>query len=278
MSARQLARRLMRRVALMPLQTIDATSRAEAIEILTARAITPAPLPQRTLKFYAPSVLLRQRAEGILAKEPDTIAWLDTLTDRDVLWDVGANVGVFTLYAVAMRGCRALAFEPSAPNFFVLTRNIQLNDLSDRATAYCVALSGASELGTLNLDSPSLGAALSQFGSAGDHSRYAISSKPVTHGMLGFTVDDFIRQFTPLFPTHIKLDVDGLEWRILQGAAATLRDARLRSLMVELSLTQTDERERAWAFLEGCGFRFVSRGASQGHAGEHAANHLFERR
>jgi len=61
-----------------------------------------------------------------------------------------------------------LAFEPSAANYFALTRNIQLNALSARIESYCVALSGATELGTLNLDSAEIGAAMSQFSATGE--------------------------------------------------------------------------------------------------------------
>ena len=278
MSAMQLVRRVMRRAALMPLRLIDAGGQAEAIEILSAGAIASTPVNGTALKFYAPSALLRRRADTVLAKEPDTIAWLDTLGDRDVLWDVGANVGVFSLYAAALRRCHVLAFEPSAANFFVLTRNVQINQLSDRLTAYCVALSGASGLGVLNLDSPELGTAMSQFGRPGEVSRYSSGATPVTHGMIGFTVDEFIGRFSPLFPTHLKLDVDGLEWPILQGARHTLRDPRVRSVIVELSLTQTAERDRATALLAECGLQFIARGESQGAAGEQAANHRFDRR
>ena len=45
-----------------------------------------------------------------------------------------------------------------------------------------------------------------------------------------FTVDDFIVRFAPRFPTHIKIDVDGLEAQILEGARNTLADTRLKSL------------------------------------------------
>ena len=278
MSAPSLLRRVLRRVALMPLHIVGPDIRAEATELLSAAAVAEIPLPSGTLKFHAPATLLRRRASSMLTKEPDTIAWLNTLTDRDVLWDIGANVGVFSLYAAAARRCTVLAFEPSAANFFVLTRNVQLNALSERVSTYCVALSGAGGLGVLNLDSAELGTAMSQFGRRGESSRYAGGASGVSHGMIGFTIDEFIRQFTPPFPTHLKLDVDGLEWPILQGAAATLRDPRLRSLMVELSLTQTSESAQAIAWLAGCGLHLVSRGESQESAGERAANHLFQRR
>ena len=160
----------------------------------------------------------------------------------------------------------------------MLTRNVQLNHLEDRIVAYCVALAGATELGVLNLDSAAPGAAMSQFGRVGEVSRYASHATPLVHGMVGFSIDEFIARFTPPFPTHLKVDVDGLEWPILQGASRTLSDPRLASAMVELSLTDRAERERAIAAIAEAGLQLVSRGGAQGAAGEQAANHLFVRR
>jgi FkbM family methyltransferase len=274
----RLVRGALRRLAASPLRLVDAQTRAEAIEQLTTESVAAVAVPGGTLRFHAPTALLRSRAATLLTKEPDTIAWLETLGPDAVLWDLGANVGAFTLYAAMARRCLVLAFEPSAPNFFVLSRNIQLNALSDRVTAYCLAIAGATGLGVLNLDSADLGSAMSQFGRPGESSRYSQAVQPIVHGMIGMTLDDFVARFAPPFPTHFKIDVDGLEWPILQGGAATLRDQRVRAVLVELSLTQIDEQRRAAAFLETCGFSLVSRGAPQGAAREQAANHLFERR
>ena len=35
----------------------------------------------------------------LLTKEPGTIAWIEGFTEDDVFWDVGANVGLYSLYA-----------------------------------------------------------------------------------------------------------------------------------------------------------------------------------
>jgi FkbM family methyltransferase len=252
--------------------------RAEAIELLSTQMIVETPIPGGMLKFFAPSTLLQDRAATLLTKEPDMISWINGIGKDAVLWDIGANVGVFSLYAAARLNCKVLSFEPSGANFFVLARNIQLNRLNEQVTAYCVALSGATELGVLNVGSAAMGAAMSQFGKTGEMSRYLTDdSESAVHGMVGFTVDDFIARFNPLFPTHIKMDVDGLEWPILQGATRTLSDLRLRAAIVELSLTNHEERARAMALLEDSGLTYVSRGFSQGTATEKAANHLFIR-
>jgi FkbM family methyltransferase len=278
MSAANLLRRVVRRAAALPLRLLPADDQAAVLESLSAASIAETKIGAGVIRFYAPAPLLRLRAAGLTTKEPDTIAWLDGLGRDDVLWDIGANVGVFALYAAVARGARVVAFEPSAPNFFVLTRNVQLNSLLDRITPYCLAIAERTELATINLDSVDLGAAMSQFGGVGVKSRYSNASAPLTHGMAGVSIDDLVDRFGTPRPTAIKIDVDGLEWPILRGGERTLAHPRVRSVMVELSLTHDDERNRAIGWLQDRGLRLVSAGAPQGGGSEQAANHLFVRR
>jgi FkbM family methyltransferase len=267
-----------RRLASAPLGLLTPRLRAQTLEQWSGRMIAERPTSNGVLRFFAPSPLLLDRAAGVLTKEPDMIRWIDGMEIGSVLWDVGANVGVFTLYAALQARAVVLAFEPSAANFFILARNVQLNELSASVTAYCLAFSDETTLGVLNLSSPEPGSAMAQFGRPGETSRYwngQGASAP--QGMIAFTIDDFVARFDPPFPTHLKMDVDGLEWPILQGATKTLRDPRLRSTMIELSITNREERDQAIACLRECGLVLVSTGAPQGTETEQAANHLFER-
>jgi FkbM family methyltransferase len=266
----------MRRLLLAPLTIAPAGIAAEALTQRWDLSIVDVPAGPTTIKFFAPTTLLQMRAHTLLSKEPETIAWLNGLGPDDVLWDIGANIGTFTLYAGAVRQCTVLAFEPFAANYAVLTRNVQLNNLP-RVSAYGVALSGQTSLGVLNLDSTAIGSAMSQFGRSGEKSRYASTNTSIGHGMIGLTIDDFVRQFNPPLPTHIKIDVDGLEWPIVQGAAATLRSPRVRSIMIELSITDRLERDQAIQLLHTCGLRLQSQAEPQGPPGEQGANHLFVR-
>lgn len=266
------------RLAVWPLKVVDAATRAEAIERLADESIAVVDAGAARLKFYAPSPLLRARAAGVMSKEPDTIAWIDAFAADAVFWDIGANVGVFSLYAAATRRCRVLAFEPSAANFFALTRNVELNAFADRVTAYCLAVAPATQLGVINLDSAAIGAAMSQFGKAGEGSRYSNGERPIVQGAAGVTLDDLVARFNAPPPTHIKVDVDGLELPILLGGSAMLRRPELRQVMVELSLTHQAERDRAVQWLHDHGFALKSQGTAQGVGGEQAANHLFVRR
>ena len=69
----------------------------------------------KKLKFYCPNGITYWRAKTLLKKEPETIEWIDSFKKDDVFWDVGANVGTYSLYA-GMKGIKTLAFEPSAGN------------------------------------------------------------------------------------------------------------------------------------------------------------------
>src|SRR5262249_49316387 len=126
--------------------------------------IATVPIPGGSIRFFTPSPMAVHRARSLLSKEPDTIAWIDGMDNDAVLWDVGANVGVYGIYAAIRRKATVLCFEPAAANYYILTRNIQLNGLTRCVNAYCMALNSKTELGILSLASTSIGAALTQFG------------------------------------------------------------------------------------------------------------------
>jgi FkbM family methyltransferase len=275
---KRLISRTAEQIASLPMKAIGPHLRTNILDHLTEEAVTVVKIPGNQIRFYAPSPLLMARASSVLSKEADTIQWIDGFEEGTVFWDIGANVGVYSLYAAIQKRVFILAFEPSAANFHVLTRNIHLNQLGDRATAYCMAFSDRSELGMLNMASASMGAAINQFGRSGEMSRYwEGQTATASHGMIGFTIDNFIAQFDPPFPNYLKLDVDGLEPQILEGARVALRDTRLRSILVELVLGHESENRSTLALLGDAGFHFVSRGPTQGTKTELAANHLFQK-
>jgi hypothetical protein len=52
--------------------------------------------------------------------------------------------------------------------------------------------------------------------------------------MIGVSLDDLVDRFALPFPNHIKIDVDGIEDLIVQGADRMLFDPRLKSVLVEI--------------------------------------------
>src|SRR4051794_22284746 len=93
------------------------------------------PVGDKAIKFDCPSEIALGRAKWLLQKEPGTIAWLDGFAPGSFLWDIGANIGVYALYAAIVRDCRVLAFEPAAANYFGLNSNIVLNRVDEQVQA-----------------------------------------------------------------------------------------------------------------------------------------------
>ena len=191
------------------------------------------------LLFCCPTDFSLWRARTLLTKEPETIEWIDGFQDGDTFWDVGANIGMYSLYAAISRKLNVLAFEPSAANYFLLNRNIEKNGLSEVLHAYCIAFSDTTSADTLNMQMTCVGGAMSGFGVTTNDS--GAEFVPIfRQGMIGYSIDNFIERFGPAFPNHIKIDVDGIEDRIVSGAKTTLSDKRLKSISVELNASNPE--------------------------------------
>lgn len=188
--------------------------------------------PAGRLVFTGPSGRALHDAHGFNKDEPETVAWIESLPQDAVLWDIGANVGLYAIYA-AKRGVRVLAFEPAASTLAVLTRNIELNGVSDRVAAYGIALSDQTKLDALYMDSARTepGHAVHSFGTR--RTVAGVIEGGFQQATIGYTADAFAAQFSAPKPTHVKLDVDGIEAEILRGAAGLMRDT-VRELMVEI--------------------------------------------
>jgi FkbM family methyltransferase len=181
-------------------------------------------------------------------KEPWTVAWIEQrLQPGEVLYDVGANIGVYTLVAaIAVPGARVVAFEPGPANFAALCANLDLNLVADRVIPVPVALGDRPRAAWFGDEAlvPGASAAIGHF------DRDA--------ALTGFVdrLDDVIERFDLAAPDHIKLDVDGAELAVLAGAEATLGDDRRKSLMVELDPSRG---EAVVAALERNGYELAER-------------------
>lgn len=209
--------------------------------------------PGRRLIYSTPSVLTKRRCETILTKEPATIEWIASFAPNDVLVDVGANVGLYTIWAAGTRQVRTFAFEPESQNYAILNRNIYVNDLAERITAYCMALSDRAGFGCLHLSEFAIGGSNHSFDQAVDFSGKPMAAAFAQGGVTA-TLDELVAGGIVTPPQYIKIDVDGWEPRVVRGAMTTIRQ-HVRSLLVEVNDAREDHR-RMIAALADLGFRF----------------------
>lgn len=236
--------------------------------------VVPLDFKAAELFLHADSITDLGRAHAC-AKEPATVAWItERIKSGDVLYDIGANVGAYSLVAAYCGGAKAriYAFEPSFLNFHQLCRNVILNKFQGNILPYMIALSEKTGMSRFNYASLEPGAALHALGEAVNSK--GESFEPIYgQQMISFCLDDLIEQFAFPCPNLVKMDVDGIEPSILVGADKTLGDLRLRSVIVEICDHRGQQAEIV-VRMERHGFRLT---ATVPHKHDGIADLLFDR-
>jgi len=201
-------------------------------------------------KIYDFGNVTRYRAFSFESKEPETISWISAFGENTSLLDVGANIGIYSLYA-ACKGVKVVAIEPDALNYALLNLNTRFNSLSESITSYQIAAHNIAIFSKLNISSPQWGGALNSFDTCLDCRGNPFN--PIhTQGVFGISLDDFLSMIN-FMPTHLKLDVDGNENIVLHGALKTLKSEQLTSILIELDTSRSDYRD-SLELMEGAGF------------------------
>ena len=200
--------------------------------------------------FWCETELEVWRAETLFTKEEGTIAWLKSeLKPGDVFWDVGANIGLYSIVAAKL-GAMVYAFEPHVGNAAALLRNVQANDVKN-VRLISSPLSDKKSWNAFCYSSLIPGSSGSQLG----HSRSESGEwfNPVAEeAKRTITLDELPDTFN--WPSVIKIDVDGNELEILTGGYNVLR--RLRTIQVEI---RQQSAAAIHELLTAAGFHFASR-------------------
>jgi FkbM family methyltransferase len=207
-------------------------------------------LDNNPLVFILPNQQVAWRAQTLYTKEPDTIAWLRTMQPGETLYDIGANVGQYSMLA-ARRGVQVHAFEPEAQNFALLVRNIATNNLSDKCIAWPVALSDHLSMEVLHLSGMNAGGSCHAYGASVDF-RGEEKAFPFQQGSIATTMDHFAAKFG--YPNYIKIDVDGFEHLVVKGGDWTVRGAK--SVLIEINTNYPEHMELVSRMTNEFGFHF----------------------
>lgn len=189
--------------------------------------------------FSTPNTHCKWRVDTLYTKEPDTIEWLKTMGPGDVLYDVGANIGLYSIFA-AKRGVTVYAFEPESQNYSVLCKNIVLNRL-ENCIAYPICLSDETRVDTLRLTQMIAGGSCHTFGADVDYHGNE-KSFSVSQGSVAFAMRDLVDFYGLKPPTHIKIDVDGFEHIVLAGAGYLLA-GEAKSILCEMDSNRVDHMQ-----------------------------------
>lgn len=197
------------------------------------------------------------RVQGLFTKEEGTIRWLGRLQPGEVVYDVGANIGLYSLVAgrhVGPTG-QVYSFEPHVGNASRLLRNARLNKLNEVIHVLAIALHDHEGFFPFNYSSNMPGSSGSQLG----HSKTEFGhdfTAVATELKYATTLDALVKAEVIRPPQAIKIDVDGNEPLILAGMTDVLGNPGLRTVQVE-SHPETDAA--IVAALTAAGFVVVER-------------------
>lgn len=152
---------------------------------------------------------------------PDMAYLLHVLREEDLFVDVGAYAGCYTLLACKCAGSRGLAIEPLQETYSKLVDNVRLNGIEDRVTFHNCALGARAGELSLSADKDSMNHALAQD---------EVSSHAVKVPLL--TLDSVVGGQSP---SVLKIDVEGYERPVMNGAHNTLGKQTLHSVIMELN-------------------------------------------
>jgi FkbM family methyltransferase len=199
------------------------------------------------------------RAVTMFSKEPGTLEWIDSsLRPGDVFYDIGANVGIYTIPAASQVGPEGAvyAFEPHVANCKSLLENVSRNGLKGRVKVISCALHNATGFFDFNYRDWTQGSSMSQL--EGHLDPYGEELRLVgTELKFATTLDRLVEQATILPPTAVKMDVDGNELLILEGMRGILTgDSPPRSIQIEAN---PEDQDALLGVMDAFGFELTSR-------------------
>lgn len=166
------------------------------------------------------------RAGGFEREELDLVGEL--LATRDVLVDVGANIGLYTCLARSL-GKQALAVEPVAANLRLLRANLRANGWEDTEVA---ATGLADATGETEIFGTDTGASLVAGWAGLPRGTMLRQTIPLT------TLDALLAERFAGARLLVKIDIEGAEHACLRGALRTLERDPAPAWLVEICLTE----------------------------------------
>lgn len=213
--------------------------------------------PKKKIRILINSSIELKRLRACV-EEPDTVKWIaENVRPGDIFYDIGANVGAYSFIfsAEALEKCSIYAFEPNPFTFSSLSRNILLNGMEGTVTPFNLALSDKTGLANFFYSSLKPGVASSALEHTGNQGH--LQSQGFQRVMV-FTLDDLAEKFSLKYPNMLKIDVDGAEYNVINGARKILANSGLRHVLVEID-ERIDTCAKTISIINSYGFNFISK-------------------
>ena len=193
----------------------------------------------KRINFFAPNHLIRFRINTFWTKEPETLEWIRSFKKKKnkiIFWDIGANIGLYSIYTALYhnKNSHILSFEPSINNIRILARNININKLQSKLALITIPI-GSKKLSIKTFFDSTFteGSAFNNLETEGIK-KENINLYKNSYKILTTSLDELVIQGKLEIPNYVKIDVDGNEFEILNGAKKILSAPELLGILIEL--------------------------------------------
>jgi FkbM family methyltransferase len=188
------------------------------------------PIPQTIVRGVPIKIILPLNQIGVFntfkdweIREPEVLDWIDSFEPGCIFFDIGASFGTETLYAALKKNGpqKIVSFDLSLESSFNLAYNLSLNNIKN-VDQYFLALSDGINL--IKFLEPT------QYYYVKGRKKYDF----IPFNTISISLDQFINM-TLLFPDYINIDVDGAEKFVVKGMHETVKNKKLKSVVIEVS-------------------------------------------
>ena len=193
----------------------------------------------KDITLYIPNKISNYRANTLYSKEKDTISWIDKFGGKKkVFFDIGSNIGLYSLYCGMLHENKVFAFEPQYNNIVLFEKNIQINKLEKFISIIPNPIYNKNKLDFLLSDSNNLSGSASSTFKKEENIKSHSYKKRLT---LSFTIDFLVEKLLIPKPNMIKIDVDGNEIDVIKGAIKTINSKNCKTILIESFNPKTDK-------------------------------------
>ena len=207
------------------------------------------------------------RGKSFFIKEADTISWIDSFDPESNFLDIGANIGIFSLYA-AHKKHKIISIEPESLNFAALNININDNNFNSNITAFPFSIDSEKKIGNLELSELNWGKSGHNFNKNNN------GKTKYNQGSYGISLDDLTNE-TNFSPDYLKIDVDGNEFKVINGMKNLLKNRSIKNILVEIDNDKYQNKEII-SILNNYGYYEISKNVT-GKNSPNIINYIFVR-
>ncbi len=207
----------------------------------------------KDITFFTPNYISSWLISEFYSKEPETIEWIDNFdaNEKCIFWDIGSNIGIFSIYAALKhKNAQVISFEPSTSNLRILTRNISINNLENKIKVNQFPLSNVENKHLIFYESKFMeGLGVHSFGEPKNFEGLKFNPEN-KYSIFGTNINYLIKNEILEIPNYIKIDVDGIEHLILEGAQNYLKDQKIKSVAIELNENYKQQFEKVLKIMD----------------------------